>query len=155
MSNYSEFLNLDPETFDQDEVLGWRKLDTSKQKIQVITAYLKSNEDSMRKGTIDERELCALMYFHIGQLLMSISDNNSSRAIEHFIHANFDNNDRWNAYVTSTIAYLRRDAETLKNSLSMIIFLEQTEESHNNLSKVTQGLLKSLEAGQFSYSKAI
>ena len=66
-----------------------------------------------------------------------------------------DNSDRWNAYVTSTIAYLRRDAETLKNSLSKIISLEQTEESHNNLSKVTQGLLKNLEAGQYSYSKAI
>ncbi len=155
MSNYSNFFNLDPEIFDQDEALGWRKLDTAEQRIQAITAYLKANEARMHKGTADDRELCALMHFHIGQLLLSISDDNSSRAIEQFIDAEFDRNDRWNAYVAATIAYLRRDSKALANSLSIIISLEQLEGSHNNLSGVTQGLLKNLESGQFSYNKAI
>jgi cation transport regulator ChaC len=155
MKDYFEFLKLDPETFDQDETKGWRKISDPADRIGAITAYLGEHQETLRKGSVDDRELQALMHFHIGQSLLAISDDNAQAAIDHFKQSEFDGQDRWNTYVAATIAYLQQDTGHVRDCLERIIEFENKEVSHKNLSKTTRRLLENLEAGQISYNKAL
>lgn len=154
MNDYSEFLALDPEIFDQDEDMGWRKLSDPADRIGAITVYLDKHQEALRKGSANDRELQALMHFHIGQLLMTINDDNALAAIKHFNQSEFDGQNRWNNYVAATIAYLQQDTERVRGCLSKIVDFENLEGSHKNLSRTTRRLLENLEAGQLSYDKA-
>ncbi len=154
MNDYSEFLKLDPETFDQDKDKGWRKFSEPTDIIGAITAYLDEHQEALRKGSVDDRELQALMHFHIAQSLMAISDDNAAAAIEHLKQSEFGGQSRWNNYVAATIAYLQQDTDRVRDCLVKIVDIEKQEGSHKNLSNTTRRLLENLEAGQVSYSKA-
>jgi len=102
------FLNQDYRSFNKDPNSGWRKVAQEEgfaEAGDLIDRYLKKHKDLGSSQTVN-------LNFHAGQMFAFA--NNYETALERFKNAKYDPEPegipiRWNAYVDSTIAFLKKD----------------------------------------------
>lgn len=158
-NKYQEFLQLNPEEFDQDEEKGWRKLERIGRHLEAaeaIEAYLEFNKEKLQRGSSDDQELQKLMHFHIGQLLATQGAEHYSKAVHNFKKSYLSNKEEgWNDYVAATIAFLEKDQKSLKSHLAVLKYLKKQQNLSNpNLLTITENFTEALRAGKYSYKDA-
>jgi tetratricopeptide (TPR) repeat protein len=156
MTDYSEFLKLSPEEFDQNEEKGWRKLEKAGkplEAVEVIKKYLKINSDKLHTGSVEDRDLEKFMHFHIGQLLALDGQNNYQEAIEYFKKASVPEKEGWNYYVDGTVAFLTKDSNRLNKNIRGLESLEKAFGVGINNLNILLNFAEALKNSEFSYKK--
>lgn len=156
MTDYSEFLKLSPEEFDQDEEKGWRKLEKAGkllEAVKVIKKYLDLNKEKLRVGPVEDRDLEQFMHFHIGQLLALSGQDYYSDAIEHFEQSSIPTQKGWNFYVDGSIAFLSKNTSRLNKNIAGLEDLEKVLGVGINNLTILLNFAAALKNNEYSYKK--
>lgn len=154
-SDYSRYLSMSYDEFDQTDGQGWRKFSTTGTKdynkaAEIIEYYI-ANKKYIPKEDI------YMLHWHAGQ--MYAEDNKYPQALEHFsksflVEVNLHDK-YWNNYVRATIAFLNKDLASLKMIKETMSELPEIDGMHTNLAFVRSFIRNIDKPYGFAYQDVI
>jgi len=152
---YEEYLKLSPKEFDQSKD-GWRKIGEveggEREGAELIEFYIENKEEEIREHDKNaDVPLLSIMHFHIGQSRAFINEHNVAK--NWFSKSYITNNDSWNYYVDATLAFLDKDREILKSSITKTEEYLKGKEGAPNKLWLMRNFLIALDKG-LSYKDA-